>query len=465
MIDRLPLCAALHIATHEWLAIAAFGIALSSLDDIVVDLIFGGRWLWREAFVYSRHAHLDADTLGAADPGWMAIIVPAWDEAGVIAPMLRSLLRRLDYPRYRVFVGVYPNDAATIAEVQAIGDNRVAAVMCTRPGPTTKADCLNHLWRAVLADEGASGQRFKAVVLHDAEDVVHPRELAVYDHLMPRLAMVQLPVVPIIDAGSRWVAGHYLDEFAEHHTKDIVVREAIGAAVPSAGVACAIERDMLGRIAEQAGGAPFDARCLTEDYELGLRIKALGGQGALVRIRGGPDAVIVATHEHFPATLDAALRQKTRWLLGIALAGWDRLGWQGGVADRYMLLRDRKAIVSALLSLAGYCAVMLVIADIAVRRWLPEAARFAPVAPRGSLLALLLWINAGVLLWRLALRAAFTAHAHGWREGTRAVPRALVANCINALAAWRAVGRYRRIVRGRDKLVWDKTSHRFPAGT
>lgn len=130
--------------------------------------------------------------------------------------------------------------------------------------------------------------------------------------------MVQLPVMPLPDPRSRWVSGHYLDEFAESHAKDLVVREALRAAVPSAGVACAIDRQFLGRIAA-ANGTPFDARCLTEDYELGHRIKALGGRGALVRVRSGDDRVVVATREHFPATFDAAVRQKSRWLTGIAL--------------------------------------------------------------------------------------------------------------------------------------------------
>jgi adsorption protein B len=41
-------------------------------------------------------------------------------------------------------------------------------------GPTTKADCLNHLYDALLAYETSSGRSPVAVVLHDAEDVVHP---------------------------------------------------------------------------------------------------------------------------------------------------------------------------------------------------------------------------------------------------------------------------------------------------
>jgi adsorption protein B len=312
----------------------------------------------------------------------------------------------------------------------------------------------------------AAGIRFHGVVLHDAEDVCHKHELTVYDHLLGRrLAMVQLPVVPLVDHGSRWVSGHYLDEFAELHTKDIVVREALGAAVPSAGVACAIDRTMLGRIADLADGEPFDASCLTEDYELGLKIKLLGGRGALVRIRSRTDGQVVATREHFPATFDTALRQKTRWLHGIALSGWDRIGWQGGIADRYMLMRDRKAILASLLTLMGYVAVALVLVNLAVAALLPVALRMPSLVSRGSLLAGLLWFNAAMLAWRLAMRSLFSTRAYGWREGIRAVPRAIVGNAINAVAAMRACKRYWRIARGREQNSWDKTAHRFPVAT
>ena len=458
----LALLAVLHIATREVLLIAAVGIALTSSDDIALDLVYFARDLWRRVTVYRRFTRLSAEALIGRDPGWMAIMVPAWDEADVIGAMLANLTARLDYPRYRVFVGVYPNDPATAAAAAAVADPRIAVTVCERAGPTTKADCLNHLWRAVLAHETAAGVRFRAVVLHDAEDVVHPRELDVFDHLIPRLALVQLPVAPLVDRASRWISGHYLDEFAEAHAKDIVVREAIGAAVPSAGVACAIDRDMVAALAGTTG-APFDAACMTEDYELGIRVHARGGRGALVRLRSGDARELVATREHFPATLDAALRQKTRWLTGIALDGWDRVGWPGGWADRYMLLRDCKAILTALLTVLGYAAMALVLIDSALARAFPLARAFGPLVAPGSALAVLLWLNAAVFGWRLALRAGFTMMAHGWREGLRAVPRVVVGNLINAAAAIRALRRYRRTLSGREAAVWDKTAHRFPA--
>src|SRR3546814_6455753 len=95
-------------------------------------------------------------------------------------------------------------------------------------------------------------------------------------------------------------------------------------------------------------GLPFDPGCLTEDYELGLRIGAHGGRGVFIRMRDDAGD-LVCTREYFPATLTAAVRQKARWMTGIALAGWDRLGWQGSLAERWMRFRDRRGPLAAVI--------------------------------------------------------------------------------------------------------------------
>ncbi len=451
--------ASFHVIVRELLTLVAAGFAVLSLDSLAIDISFAARATWRRLAVHSRWPRGRADRLSG--PGArMAIVIPAWDEAAVIGPMLRALFTTLDYANYRVFVGVYPNDPPTLDEVRAVADPRLTIVTCRRPGPTTKADCLNHLWSAVLADERACGRAYTAIVLHDAEDVVDAYELRVFDHLIPRLAMAQLPVEPLPDADSPWVAGHYLDEFAEAHFKDVVMREAWGAAVPSAGVGCAIERGMLGRIADAAAGAPFDAACLTEDYELGIRIGALGGRTAMVRI-ARPGGGVVATRAYFPATLDAAVRQKTRWLLGIAFGGWDRLGWRGSAADRVMLMRDRKAIAAALLTVAGYAVAALALLDLGLVRW-TGVQGLPPLVAEGGWLALALAFTTAVLGWRLIVRMLCTGHVYGWREGLSALPRVVTSNLINALSAWQALRRYTATAAS-GTAIWDKTLHKFPA--
>ncbi len=262
-------------------------------------------------------------------------------------------------------------------------------------------------------------------------------------------------MVPLIDATRRLVSGHYADEFAHSHGVELVVRSAIGAALPLAGVGCAVRRDALERLAE--GGLPFAADSLTEDYELGLRVAALGLPARFARVRARAGG-LVATRAYFPDTIDTSVRQKARWVAGIALAGWDRTGWGGRLrpAELWMRMRDRRAplavlvLVTAYLALLGWGAALL---------W-HALEGTPPVAPDAGM-ALLLRVNAALLCWRLAARAAATAGAHGWREGLWAVPRMLVGNIVAMLAARHALTRYLRMLAGQG-LRWEKTAHRFP---
>lgn len=451
------LLAGLDLATHELALFAAVGFAILGASDCAVDLIWVGRTLWRRATIYRRFERARADTLGEPTaPGRLAIFLPAWDEAVVIRDMLRNALATFRHDDYRIYVGCYPNDPDTIAAVRSLADPRLRLVVGPVPGPTTKADCLNRLWDAMLEDERAEGRPVKAVVLHDAEDVVHPAELAIFDRLIERFELVQLPVLPLIDPHSRWIAGHYIDEFAEAHGKELVVREALGAGVPSAGVGCAFARDALARIAAGAGGVPFDAASLTEDYELGLRLRQVGGRAAFVRLPGEAGGAMVVTREYFPTTMDAAVRQKARWITGIALSGWDRLGWSGGLAERWMRLRDRQSVLAAVCLFTAYMS-FLSAGALALGHMLLG---YAPKPISGGL-ALLLTVNAWLLVWRMAMRFGFVARAHGWREGLRSIPRIVVGNAIAILAARRAVVSYLRI-RRTGRAHWGKTAHAFP---
>jgi adsorption protein B len=356
-----------------------------------------------------------------------------------------------------LYVGAYPNDPETVGVIRSLADARIRLVLGPVPGPTTKADCLNRLWEALLADEAADDRQAKAIVLHDAEDVVHPAELRIFDRLIERFDLVQLPVLPIVDRDTTIVSATYADEFAESHGKELVVREALGASIPSAGVGCAFSRDALAEVAALNGGLPFAAESLTEDYELGLKLHALGRRAAFVRLPHRRGGAVVATREYFPGTVDAAVNQKARWMVGIALSGWDRLGWSGGLAERWMRLRDRQSILAALLLCTAYLTLLLW-ALFQLRLLLTGSP--PPIIP--DRLGTLLEINAGLLVWRLAMRFGFVTQAYGWRQGLASIPRVLVGNVIAMLAARRALFRYLRI-RRTGQTTWDKTRHDFPA--
>lgn len=452
----LPWLAVVAVVTRELMWITAAGILLSNLDDLAADGV------WLALLPPLRRQPVPADPA----PLRHAVLIPAWDESAVIGRMLARFLATQAHGGYRLFVGVYPNDPATLAAVRAVDDGRVEMVVLPHAGPTTKADCLNHLWSAVLACETRQGARFDSLILHDSEDVVHARELALFDAMLPQLAMVQVPVLPIPDKKSRWISGHYLDEFAQNHIRDMMIRAPMGAAVPSAGVGTAICRDAMDGLA--ADGPPFDASSLTEDYEIGHKLHGMGLPAAMVRHRA-PDADgrmrLVAVREYFPATFADAVRQKSRWLTGISLSGWDRLGWSGTAAARWMLLRDRKGLFTSALAIIAYGLLALLAAQWAVRGLIAEQLG-TPLPPLvigvDPWLTLILAVNAALLGWRLLWRAIWTGAAHGPVEALRSVLRAPVTNAVNAVAGWRAVQRYRTALEEGRRIGWDKTAHRFP---
>lgn len=446
-------------AGRELCLFAATIFLIGGISDILIDLYWACRWVARRLTVYRHHQRATVATLAPPKrPGRLAVFVPAWDEASVIGAMLERAANLWAGADVRIYVGTYPNDPATAAAARSISSPLVCVIVGGRPGKTTKADCLNTLWQAMLTDEQREGFRFKAVVLHDAEDLVDAHELRIFDTLIERFDLVQLPVVPLPHARANWgVPGHYLDEFADQHVKTMVAREAIGAAVPAAGVGCAFARDMLERVASGRLQGPFPHDSLTEDYELGLQIRQLGGRAAFVRMSAAPGCPVVAVHAHFPHRFTDAVKQKSRWIAGIALAGWDRLGWRGNAAERWMRLNDRRAAISAITLLSGYTGGFLYIAG-----W--GATWAAGVAPPAlpPLLARLLALSFVILEWRLVVRALLVGHVYGWRQALLSIPRMLMANVIAVFATARAVRLYIES-RRTGAVDWDKTAHVFPA--
>jgi len=442
----------LALAERELLLFAGAFFLIGLADELAVD----GLWIWLRLTGRARTLRIRRDNHRLPElAGPAALLIPAWQEAGVLATTIGHALKAWPQRQLRVYVGCYRNDVATAeAILRGSGmDPRVRLVVHDRDGPTTKADCLNRLYAAMVADEERSGCRFHMVLQHDAEDMVDPAALGLLDAALERADFIQLPVLPEPQPRSRWIGSHYCEEFAEAHGKAMVVRGALGVALPAAGVGCAFSRELLGTIADEMSGAgPFSVDSLTEDYELGLKIKAIGGRAWFLRARG-EDGRLVATRACFPPTLPQAVRQKARWVHGIAFQGWDRLGWTGGLAESWMRLRDRRGPLAALVLFAAYALLVL-----AAALWLAQNLGFGhPWRPTGTLRAVL-WINLASFAWRTAMRFAFTSREYGWAEGARAVLRLPHANIIAIMAGRRALIAYVRSLMG-AQLRWEKTSH------
>lgn len=241
----------------------------------------------------------------------------------------------------------------------------------------------------------------------------------------------------------------------------MVVRDWLGVGLPAAGVGCAFSRDALERVAERRGtgqdGAPFDPSAMTEDYELGMLIGRKGNWhggkgGRFLRVRAA-DGSLVATRAYFPSRLDAAVRQKARWVHGIAFDGWDQLGWNWRPGELWMRVRDRRGPLVALVLAAAYLLValtgMLGLAD--AMGWYPA----------GKLSVLVYWVLIATTLafvWRAVVRFVLVGREYGWAEGLGAVMRIPVANVIAIIASRAALFRYAATFFGRP-AKWEKTEH------
>jgi adsorption protein B len=431
------------LVERELLLFALFWFIIGMVDEMAMDAI----WLGLRLTGRARTPRLPTHTGTPPLAGLAAVLIPAWREDEVIGATVAHMLGAWPQRDYRIYIGCYRNDAATVsAAIGAAGrDARVRLVIHDRLGPTTKADCLNRLYLALAADEARTGRRFATVLLQDAEDMVHPLGLTIVDQGLSAggggADFVQLPVHPELDSSGCWVSGHYADEFAESHGKALVVRDWLQAALPAAGVGCGFSRVMLERIGAVRRGmgesGPFAADCLTEDYELGLLIERFGGRSRFLRLRDA-EGQLIATRSYFPCDLASAVRQKTRWVHGIALQSWDRLGWVGRPVGVWMALRDRRGPLTALM--------------------LAQLAGAHPRQLASPALVLLMRVSLAGLVWRAAMRFAFTAREYGPAEGVRALLRIPVANVITIMAGRRALLAYIRSLRG-ERVVWDKTAH------
>jgi adsorption protein B len=432
----------------------AAAMLVSGIDDLLVDAVWLAVWLkrkvWPEASVFPPGAR----QLETAPVRRVAILVPLWREHEVIGRMLEHTCAAIRYPDYHIFAGAYPNDQPTQAAVRAACARfkHVHLAVCPHDGPTSKADCLNWVYQHMCLYEEQTGQSFEIVVTHDAEDLIHPEELRWINFYTARFDFVQTPVLALKTPLHSLTHGVYCDEFAEYHSRDMTVRAAMGGFVPGAGVGTGYRRDALERLAEAASNRLFEPDALTEDYENGLRLFRLGcSQGfiPIARANGKPHD-FVATREFFPARWTAALRQRTRWVMGIALQSWERNGWRGRAIAKYWLWRDRKGLIGNPLSLVANAVFVY---GLTTAIW----TRATPLAARLTVATLALQ------LLRTTIRMGCVARVYGSTYALGVPVRSIYANVLNSAAVGAALARY-AVARARNRrLEWLKTDHQYPS--
>jgi adsorption protein B len=384
----------------------------------------------------------------------IAILVPLWQEHAVIAEMLQHNIASIRYPDYHIFAGCYPNDDRTQEAVRSVAARlpNIHIAVCPHDGPTSKGDCLNWIYQHLLLYEDEHAERFELILTHDAEDMIHPDELRWINFYAGRFDFIQTPVLPIATPLRSLIHGIYCDEFAENHIIDMAVRARTGGFIPGAGVGTGYRREALHRLAHAASNRVFEPDSLTEDYENGLRLFRLGCSQVFVPIAlshsGGRD--FVATRELFPQDWNSALRQRTRWVMGIALQGWSRFGWKGSPGEVYWLWRDRKGLLGNFLSLSANVVFLYGLATGLWARLPPALARLADMTL--TLLAL-----------RTLVRMACTGRVYGFWFALGVPLRTVYANLLNSAASGLAVVRYVAARLKREPLKWMKTDHAYPS--
>lgn len=452
---------------------------ISGLDDLFIDIAYWIRRIKRYFVYYRRHGYMSYGELFKVDEKPLAIMIPAWQEHGVIGNMAQLAATTLDYENYHIFVGTYPNDPKTQKDVDEACARfpNVHKVICARPGPTSKADCLNNILDAILQFEKSANFQFSGFILHDAEDVLSPMELRLFNYLTDRKDLIQIPVYPFERRWTNFTSMSYIDEFAELHGKDVPLRESLAKQVPSAGVGTCFSRRAVMALLVEGDGIAFDVQSLTEDYDIGLRLASKGMEGVFVRfsvldkgakakpkkfLQGRRAANVICVREYFPDTLWTAVRQKTRWIIGIIYQGYKTHRWTKSPLLNYFLWRDRKGLLSNFLSfLAMLVFIQLVILWLYETFW-PDAWRFLSIFTEDKWLVWLLIINFFLMVNRILQRVYFVTSFYGLGQGLLSILRLFWGNLINFLANWRAMVQV--IAHGDPRRVaWDKTTHDFPS--
>lgn len=454
---------------------------ISGLDDFFIDVVYWVRRIKRKLSVYRRYPRMSYRELYKPDEKPLAIMVPAWNETGVIGNMAELAATTLDYENYHIFVGTYPNDPDTQRDVDEVCARfpNVHKVVCARPGPTSKADCLNNVLDAITQFERSANFAFAGFILHDAEDVISPMELRLFNYLVERKDLIQIPVYPFEREWTHFTSMTYIDEFSELHGKDVPVREALAGQVPSAGVGTCFSRRAVTALLADGDGIAFDVQSLTEDYDIGFRLKEKGMTEIFVRfpvvdeakereqrkfLQHARTSNMICVREYFPDTFSTAVRQKSRWIIGIVFQGFKTHKWTSSLTLNYFLWRDRKGAISNFVSFLAMLVMIQLLLLLAYESLWPDAWHFLSIFSGSAWLMTLLWLNFGLMINRIVQRVIFVTGYYGLTQGLLSVLRLFWGNLINFMANWRAL---KQVLQHGDprRVAWDKTTHDFPSVT
>jgi glycosyltransferase XagB len=354
-----------------------------------------------------------------------SLIVPARHEQAV----LRRTLERLastDHPDVEVLAVVGHDDDATarVAEEVAATNPRVRVVVDYN-WPKNKPKALNTALPHCTGD---------VIGVFDAEDDVHPELVRHVDTLFVTSgADVVQAGVQLMNHWSNWYSVRNVLEYYFWFRSRLHFH-AQQRFIPLGGNTVFFRAQAL----REAGG--WDAECLAEDCEIGVR---LSSRGAKVAVAYDPALV---TREETPTTVGALFKQRTRWNQGFLQV------LRKGEWKRLPTLRQRAlAVYTLAMPFAQAFGALLIPLSIAAMLWLavplPVAMlSFLPLVPTAATVAV-----------EVAGLDEF-CRTFGRRATVRDYARLLLGTpayqVLLSAAAFRAVWREFRGQRG-----WEKTAH------
>ncbi len=367
----------------------------------------------------------------AALPGY-TVLIPLYREAAVL-PRIVPALAALDYPVAKLDIKflLEADDAETAAALAKWPFPARFEVVTVPPGrPRTKPRALNAALPLARGD---------LLVVYDAEDVFEPDQLrraaATFARSPASVACLQGHLV--IDNHEGWLTRLFALDYAGLFDVLNPALAALGLPVPLGGTSMHLRTEVVRKL------RGWDARNVTEDADLGLRL-ALAGY----RVGDLPSV----TFEEAPVTIKAWLRQRSRWMKGFLLTS---------------LVHGRRPVANLrrLGPLRGLCAVALVPGTVASALVYPlgfvgfplaVALGWCEVSPH-PLANLPLGLATTLFLVGLAAMTApafLGARRRGWRDLWRYVPVLPFYYFGMCAAAWLAVI---ELVTAPDR--WNKTEH------
>ncbi|WP_423923335.1 glycosyltransferase [Frigoribacterium sp. 2-23] len=407
----------------EWVGYSALIVVSLLLTLVAVSTLWWMLHAWRSRDNLEG-SQFSSNPLPAGHS--FTLLVPGRHEEEVMGQTLDRLALQ-DHPDFEIIAIVGHDDPGTerVAREAAARNPDIIRVIVDSSVPKNKPKALN------LALQSARGE---IVGVFDAEDEVHPRLLSLVDSRFTETDadVVQGGVQLMNFQTSWWSLRNVLEYYFWFRSR--LHFHAKSKFIPLGGNTVFVRKAWL----DWSEG--WDAACLAEDCELGVR---LSSAGANVVVAYSPEVV---TREETPGTFMSLLKQRTRWNQGFmqvyGKGEWKKLPtMRQRFFARYLLTMPFIQAATGLLIPISVLLIFTIKVPTAV-----ALISFIPVAPTLVLLA--------VEFTGLAEFGRTYGQKVRVRDYVRLVLGLIPYQIFLALAAVRAV--YRQL---RNLNAWEKTEH------